>query len=113
LRERRVPLAGPTDTLLLALLATNYILFAPIAEELLFRGWIYTGLRRGLGFGATLLATSLLFAAIHWEPRHMALVLPLAFALGFIRERTGSIKPTIALHAGYNLVIVTITLLAQ
>ncbi len=112
-RARHVPLEGPTDPVLLALLAANYILFAPIAEELLFRGWIYTGLRRRLRFGATVLATSLLFAAIHWEPRHMALVLPLAFALGFIREQTGGIRPTIALHAGYNLVIVTITLLSQ
>lgn len=111
LRERRIALDGPTDTLLVGLLTFNYVMAAPIAEELLFRGWLYTGLRRRFGFGTTLFATAFLFAAIHWEPRHMVLVLPLAFALGFIREQTGSIKPTILLHASYNLVIVGIALL--
>jgi membrane protease YdiL (CAAX protease family) len=88
----------------------NLVIFAPAVEELFFRGWLYTGLRRRFGFGTTLFATALLFAAFHWEPRRMILVLPLAFALGFIREQTGSIAPTIALHAFYNLVIVVIAL---
>jgi membrane protease YdiL (CAAX protease family) len=113
LRERHIPIDGPTDTLLVALIVLNYVVCAPVAEELLFRGWIYTGLRHRFGFGTTLFATSFLFAAIHWEPRHMVLVLPLAFALGFIREQTGSIKPTVALHASYNSVIVAIALLTQ
>lgn len=113
LNERHVPIDGPTDPLLVGLLATNLIVFAPIAEECLFRGWIYTGLRRRLRFGTTLFATAFLFAAIHWDRRHMVLVLPLAFALGFIREQTGSIRPTVALHASYNLVIVLITLWTQ
>jgi hypothetical protein len=34
-------------------------------------------------------------------------------SLGFIREQTGSIKPTVALHASYNSVIVAIALLTQ
>jgi membrane protease YdiL (CAAX protease family) len=111
LRERHIAIDGPTDSLLVGLLALNYVVCAPITEELVFRGWLYTGLRRRFGFGTTLFATAFLFAAIHWEPRHMVLVLPLAFALGFIREQTGSIKPTILLHASYNLVIVSIALL--
>jgi membrane protease YdiL (CAAX protease family) len=111
LRERHVALDGPTDTLLVGILVLNYVVCAPMTEELLFRGWLYTGLRRRFGFGTTLFATAFLFAAIHWEPRHMVLVLPLAFALGFIREQTGSIKPTVLLHASYNLVIVSIALL--
>jgi len=43
----------------------------------------------------------------------MILVLPLAFTLGLIREQAGSIKPTIALHAAYNLTIIAVTLLVQ
>ena len=113
LRERHVPLDGPTDYVLVGLLVANYVIFAPMTEELIFRGWLYTGLRNRLRFGTTFFATSLLFAAIHWEPRHMVLVLPLAFALGFIREQTGSVKPTILLHAAYNLVTVATTILMQ
>ena len=113
LRERHIPIDGPTDFTLLGLFVANYVLFAPVAEEILFRGWLYTGLRRRFRFGTAFFATALLFAAIHWEPRHMVLVLPLAFALGFVREQTGSIKPTIALHASYNLIIVVIALLTE
>ncbi len=113
LRDRHVPVDGPTDFVLVGLLVFNYVICAPVAEELIFRGWLYTGLRGHLRFGTTFFATSLLFAAIHWDPRHMVLVLPLAFALGFIREQTGSVKPTVLLHASYNIVTVATTLATQ
>lgn len=104
---------GPTDLALLGTIAANLVLLAPCAEELFFRGWLYTGLRRRLSFWPSFLLTASLFAAFHWDANHrrIFLVLPLALALGLLREVTGSIKPTIALHAVYNLIIVVITLL--
>lgn len=112
-QTRRIVAAGPTDYVLLATLATNLVLLAPFAEELFFRGWLYTGLRQRLAFWPSFLITASLFAAIHWDANHrrIFLVAPLAIALGVLRELTGSIKTTMALHALYNLIIVTITLL--
>lgn len=112
LQNRRIVAAGPTDYVLLATLATNLVLLAPVAEELFFRGWLYTGLRHRLPFWPSFLFTAGLFAAIHWDANHrrILMVAPLAIALGVLRELTGSIKATMALHALYNLIIVTITL---
>lgn len=105
---------GPTDYVLLAALVAKVVILAPITEELLFRGWIYTALRARWSFAPSFIVTAAAFAAIHWDAdhRHMLGVLPLALAVGLLRELTGSIRPTIALHAVYNLVIVVITLAA-
>lgn len=104
--------AGPTDVVLLATLLTNLCLLAPVAEELLFRGWLYTGLRARLPFWPAYLATAALFVTIHWyaSAAHMVRVVPLALVLGLVREWKDSIKPTMALHAVYNITIVAITL---
>ena len=111
-RDRSLPIAGPTDIPLMTLLIANLVLLAPLAEELLFRGWLYTALRRSLSFWPSYLVTLVLFAGIHWDASHTRVVqvLPLAAALGLVRERAGSIKPTIALHAIYNMVIIAIRL---
>ena len=105
---------GPTDFVLLGTLVANLVVLAPLAEELFFRGWVYTALRARWSFWPSFLVTAAAFAAIHWnaDHRHMLRVLPLALGVGLLRELTGGIRPTIALHAAYNGAIVTITLAA-
>ena len=104
---------GPTDFLLLGTLTTNLVILAPLAEELVFRGWLYTALRARWRFLPSFLLTAAAFTAIHYDNhRHVLRVLPLALAVGLLRELTGSIRPTIALHAAYNFLIVAITLAA-
>ena len=111
-RDHGLLISGPTDVLLICTIVVNLVVLAPLAEELLFRGWLYTGLRHRFSFWPSFLVTLVAFAAIHWDPHHLRIVqvLPLAAALGLLRERAGSIKPGIALHAVYNLVIVAIRL---
>ena len=81
------------------------VALAPIAEELLFRGWIYTGLRLRLAFVPTLLITSALFALPHFERTfvYALVVFPVGLALGFVRERYGSVKASMIFHAMFNL----------
>ena len=112
MQAHRVIIDGPTDLVLVATIVTNLVMLAPLAEELVFRGWLYTGLRARFGFWPSFLVTALAFAAIHWDPNHrrILLVLPLAVALGLLREVSGSIKPTILLHGCYNLIIIALTL---
>jgi membrane protease YdiL (CAAX protease family) len=80
------------------------VVCAPIAEELLFRGWIYTDLRRHFSFATTLVVTSAIFAWLHYESTHLyaLAVFPIGLALGTMREITGSVKPPIAFHAFNN-----------
>ncbi len=93
---------SPAGALVLTLVA---VVCAPVAEELLFRGWIYTDLRRHFGFATTLVATSAIFAWLHYESTHLyaLAVFPIGLALGAMREITGSVKPPIAFHAFNNL----------
>ena len=78
-RERHLMISGPTDFVLLGLLTANLVVMAPLAEELFFRGWVYTALRARLRFTPAYLITTACFAAIHWDAshRHMLRVLPL------------------------------------
>lgn len=98
----------PSDKTALALLFVLAVLLAPVTEELLFRGWIYTSLRRQWGIWAALLISAALFGLAHYESTHLyaLVVFPLGFALGAIRERTGSVKASMLFHACNNLIAV-------
>ncbi len=95
----------PADPAAAAALFALAVIAAPVTEELLFRGWIYTGLRFHWGLWPALLTTSALFAFAHYEDTHVyaSAVFPIGLALGAIRERTGSVKASIVFHAINNL----------
>jgi membrane protease YdiL (CAAX protease family) len=97
-------LSIPADPASSAALLALAAIFAPVTEELLFRGWIYTALRYRAGFWTALLISSALFAAAHYDETHIyaLAVFPIGLALGVIRERTGSIKASILFHAVNN-----------
>jgi membrane protease YdiL (CAAX protease family) len=88
----------------LAMACLMIVVLAPLAEELLFRGWIYTALRWRFGFAPALLTTAALFALAHWESTHLyaLAILPIALVLGYLRERTGSARATTLFHMIYN-----------
>lgn len=94
----------PESPALALVLAFVAVVCAPVAEELLFRGWIYTDLRRHFGFATTLVVTSAVFALLHYESTHLyaLAIFPIGLVLGTMREITGSVKPAIAFHAFNN-----------
>ena len=71
---------------------------APIVEELVFRGLLYGWIAGRWGGTAGLVVSSLAFAAAHYEPAHVVLVLPLAFLFGWLRRRTDSLLPSLFSH---------------
>jgi len=86
---------------------------APFAEELLFRGWIFTSLRTRLPFWSTNIASAAAFALAHWEHTHLyaLAVFPLGLMLGAAREKTRSTYASGAFHAIYNCVALTFAML--
>ena len=84
------------------------VLAAPLLEELLFRGYLFTAWRQTrLGFSGTLLLTSGLFTLMHWGQYHwmqLSFVFVLALLLGLARERSGSVLLPMLLHLLNNLV---------
>lgn len=93
------------------------VVFAPVAEEVMFRGFLYTGLRRRLTFAASTLVTSLLFGAAHLMGGEQGASLLwvagidtmlLSIALCYLRESTGRLWAPILLHALKNSVAFTL-----
>ncbi|NJK90775.1 MAG: CPBP family intramembrane metalloprotease [Blastochloris sp.] len=82
----------------------SVIIFAPLVEELLFRGFALSSwLKRWPVWVAVLLSSSI-FAALHLQYGWTALlsIFSLGLLLALCRLKTGSVLPCIALHLGYN-----------
>lgn len=80
---------------------------APVMEELIFRGFLISGLRpTRLGASGAVLVSSAVWAAIHgqYDLYGMATIFALGVLLGTTRVKTGSVLAPIALHALYNLI---------
>ena len=89
---------------------------APVAEEFFFRGFFYRALRSRWAPLSAAAIDGLLFGVIHYDftgADALLILPPLAF-LGFIfclvYERTGSIYPTIAMHALNNAIAFGVTI---
>jgi hypothetical protein len=80
---------------------------APVGEEFLFRGYIFTALRNWRGPWTAAVLTGLLFGLVHVGSAPLLDLVPLA-ALGFglclLYRRTGSLYPCIAVHSLNNSV---------
>jgi CAAX protease family protein len=89
------------------------VVLAAIFEEMIIRGWLYTGIRAKLGAWQTILITSVLFAALHSisSAQDILPTLPLGLAAGYLRERTGSVKAPMSLHLFHNAIATILSLI--
>jgi membrane protease YdiL (CAAX protease family) len=81
-----------------ALAFTTLIIVAPVAEEVLFRGFLYGKLRTRMPVWIAVLLTSVLFGLIHSQWNVGLDVFALSVVLCSLREITGSIWSGILLH---------------
>ncbi|MGA7086805.1 MAG: type II CAAX endopeptidase family protein [Candidatus Dormiibacterota bacterium] len=85
---------------------------APVVEEVVFRGFIYGGLRTRLGVALSVVVSAALFALAHTFSVGGSILLlgPSLFlagvALALVYERTRSLVPGMVLHASFNLIAV-------
>lgn len=90
------------------------VVVAPVFEEMLFRGFLFNGLRRTLGLYGAALASGLLFAVIHVSSFDLVgLIVPFTiigalFAL--LVAKTGSLWNAILVHATFNAISVAAAL---
>ena len=87
------------------------VIVAPVAEEILFRGYFYGVIRRFGGRLPAILTSSLLFAAIHVHLPSMLGLGILAVILCLLYERTGSLWATITMHATFNAITIVALIL--
>jgi membrane protease YdiL (CAAX protease family) len=96
-------LRTPRSSLEVAWLLVLLCVLVPIGEEVFFRGFIFSTLRRwGWAWAVTL--SSLLFAAVHLQVVHFFPILLLGVVLAVLYQRTGSLVASIAVHGVNNLI---------
>lgn len=91
------------------LMIATITLIVPLCEELLFRGYLQTFLKRFLSKGPAILITSCVFALFHYSDSQGAgnlVILPsllfFSLYLGFVYEKWGSLSACYGLHAFFN-----------
>jgi membrane protease YdiL (CAAX protease family) len=90
------------------LVGTFAVTLGPLAEELIFRGFIQPLAIRSFGIWAGISLASAPFALLHgpqyaWNWQHMLLLFLASFVFGYTRHRTGSTAASTVVHATYNL----------
>ena len=80
-------------------------LLGPTAEELVFRGVIFSWLKERIPLTLTIVITAVAWALLHWSYPWpvIGVIVVDGFLLGAARARTGSVMPPIIMHAFYNL----------
>ena len=96
-------------------LALAVLVFAPLFEELFFRGFLFTAFERSrLGAWGAIVAAAGLFALSHAGSGWMGVgsMFLLGAYLGAARHVTGSVRLAVLLHALYNGIVLLPTVLA-
>jgi membrane protease YdiL (CAAX protease family) len=99
--------AFSTPYFLLSLI--TLVVFAPIVEELLFRGFLQNWFKKYTGKKSAILLTSLCFAVLHYSSSqglsNISLIPALFFLscfIGFVYERQSSLISPLVMHAFFN-----------
>jgi membrane protease YdiL (CAAX protease family) len=102
----------PGTLILIAVLA---VVFAPLAEEFVFRGMLFAAFQKTrLGVIGSAVVLSALWSVMHWgySSQNLVALFCLGLLFGYIVWRTGSLWPAIVGHGANNLVAV-VALMSQ
>jgi len=83
------------------------ILVAPLVEETMFRGFLYPIIARQYGMRAGVIATGILFGAMHAQQLwggwgQIGLLIVVGVLLTWVRAKTGTVAASYFVHLGYN-----------
>ncbi len=83
------------------------VLTAPLVEEVVYRGVLYSGIERSWGKGAAIVVVAFLFAGVH-APQYwgsvaaLTAISTLSVALTLLRAATGKLMPCVVAHLVFN-----------
>jgi membrane protease YdiL (CAAX protease family) len=85
-------------------------LLAPIAEELFFRGLVLRSFERRIGIAWAVVASSLWFAATHFQPLQFPALLAAGAIFALLAVRTDRLGPAVVAHMAFNTTTVVVLL---
>ncbi len=86
-------------------------ILAPVFEELIFRGYVYAGLRRIMSARAAILLGAAAFAAVHLNGEAFLVIGLIGAMLCYLYERSRSLLPGMIAHGVHNGLVLAIMLL--
>ncbi len=78
------------------------VVLAPLAEEIVFRGFLYPALRKRFSAAAAIVISSAFFALLHFDPYSWPVIAGLGVFLAWVYERTGRLSTCVLIHAIHN-----------
>src|SRR5262249_15143909 len=90
-----------------------YVFLPAVCEELAFRGFILSGLRRRFPAWTAILISSFLFALYHMNVFQAVPTFILGVVLGMLAVANGSVFPGMLFHLLYNGMLIGVPLLAR
>lgn len=111
-QEQEIGFSRETSGAWLVLVYIGLVVLPATVEELLFRGFLFTRLRRVLSFAWTTVLVSIIFGALHLQlgagaPPLWSVMLDtivLSVVLCYLREKTGSIWAGVLVHGAKNTI---------
>ena len=87
----------------------SFAIVVPIAEELMFRGYVLDSIKRMHGDWTAIFWSAFLFGLVHFDPFISGQAFIGGFIYGWIRIKTGSLLPSIAGHMIWNMMALSLT----
>ena len=91
-----------TDPGGVVLLVLITVVFAPVIEELFFRGLLLRSVEKRFGSRSALWASSIVFAAVHLQLLQFPALVIIGLVLGWLTIRSGRLGPAIWAHVAFN-----------
>ncbi len=105
-QKQEIGFSAATKGIALVPVFLSLVILPPFTEEIVARGFLFGGLRTKLPFASAAVITSTLFAAAHLGEASNGLLwvaavdtFILSLVLCYLREKTGSLWPSIGVHA--------------
>jgi membrane protease YdiL (CAAX protease family) len=102
--DDQIPREVLDDRFAMVIATILIVSFAPVCEELFFRGFVFPGLAKW-GFAVAILASALLFSVAHVGPslhKTFIPILAIGIIFAFAYWRSGNILTTILAHLAFN-----------
>ena len=93
---------------LLIIISVLISLIGPIVEEVFFRGFLYGALRKSFGISRAILFSAIFFSLLHTNVLGFIPIVALGMFLAYLREKTGSLVPSITVHIIHNTALASL-----
>lgn len=88
-------------------------IIGPVVEEIFFRGFLYSAMKKKFPVPLSMFLTAIIFAALHMNTLGFLPIFALAFVLVYMFETTGSLVPSIVGHCFHNCMIILFLFLSR